>query len=159
MKNKNIIIYILLSIILTLTILYLHERQYRSLFWSMVSDYHRLSEYQYFRSGKELIYYYGLPKDSVMKMLPEPTDDSVFKLDSSMCVDDPWFYRHIAATYLKSKYDTIEINSVDFRIPYHEIPNLHLIFIKKDSVWVVEHGVQWNDDTYRNSRPIVPIFL
>ena len=149
MKNKNIIIYLLLSIIVALIVLYVHERQYRSLFWEMVSEQYSLSKYKSYRSGEDLIYH-GLSKDSVLKMLPEPKFDGVMKLDSSVTsiITDFWYYRYFAEKYLQSKYDTIEVNVLEFRIPYHEIPNLYLGLTKKDGVWVVEHGVQWNDNTF-----------
>ena len=151
-KKRNAVIFILLSIILIFIGLYLYERlTYRKLFWEIAGEYQMCSSYKSFRSGEDLIYY-GLPKDEVMKMLPEPLHDGVIKLDSSMVSPNLWWYYHyFARTYLKSKYDTIEVNVLEFRIPYHEIPNLYLGLIKRDSIWVVERGVQWNDETQINS--------
>jgi len=148
MKNKNNIIYILLSVIVALIVFYLLERnRYRNMIWECGSKYSMLLLYKSVRSGEDLIYY-DLPKDSVMKMLPDPENDYVIKLDSSIVIDNNWHERYFVETYLKSRYDTIEVNIVRWRIPYHEIPNLYLGLTKRDSVWVVEYGVQWNDDTF-----------
>jgi len=144
MKAQKIVIWILSGTIMLLVAFYLFERnRFYNLFWEMRSEYGRLSSLRGVRQGEDLVYY-GLSKDSVMKMLPVPEFDFVTKLDSSM-VNVPGY--RFFSQFLKSRYDTIEVNVAKWRIPYHEIPNLFLQFMKRDGVWVVVDGVQWNDDT------------
>ena len=149
MKTQKTVIWILSGVIFLLTALYLFERhKYRSWIWDIGRENISLERYKYYRESRDLIYY-GLSKDSVVKMLPEPEFDFVVKLDSSMkATYNHWYYKHFFETYLKSRYDTIEVKIVRWRIPYHEIPNLFLGFIKRDSVWVVDDGIQWDDNTY-----------
>ena len=97
------------------------------------------------RENKQLLYY-GMKKEEVLAILPPPNGNSVKVLfDGDALMNLFWLYNSYQKK-LRGTQDTVIVETYYWEIPYHDRPNLLIVFEKKDTSWIATTCVQWNPE-------------
>jgi hypothetical protein len=92
----------------------------------------------------EQLPYYGMKREEVLALLPPPKDSGIGMLfDQENLSQWHWLYNPYKEK-LKGTRDTIIINTCYWEIPYHDRPNLYIVFEKRGEEWIVSTCVQWD---------------
>ncbi len=104
-----------------------------------------LNRLDYIRKNKQLPYY-GMKMEEVLEMLPAPQGNRMSVLfDSDTLMHLFWLYNSYKER-LKGTRDTIIVNAYSWEIPYHDRPDLFIVFEKKGEEWIVTTCVQWDSE-------------
>ena len=94
------------------------------------------------RQNKQLPYY-GMKKEEVLAVLPPPNRNDIeilFDGNDIMCF---WLFSSYKRK-LEDTQDTVIVNTYYWNIPYHDRPDLFIVFEKKDTSWIATTCVQWD---------------
>jgi hypothetical protein len=102
-----------------------------------------LEKMEFIREDEQLPYY-GMKKEEVLALLPSPKDIwSEMILCDSTIQKMFWLYNPYKEK-LKGTRDTIIVDTYYWEIPYHDRPNLYIVFEKRGEEWIVSTCVQWD---------------
>ena len=143
--KKNIIYLILVGFVcffIGFCIAYIYQKeQYKKLEWKIDS----LEKMEYIRENEQLPYY-GMKKEEVLSLLPKPQNHSIGTLfDDGTTSQWHWIVNSYKSK-LEGTQDTIIIDAYDWYIPYHDRPNLSIVFEKTDEGWIATTCVQWDGE-------------
>jgi hypothetical protein len=94
----------------------------------------------------EQLPYYGMEKEKVLSLLPSPKDSGIGMLfDEENLPQWHWLYNPYKEK-LKGTQDTIIVDTYYWEIPYHDRPNLYIVFEKRGEQWIVSTCVQWDSE-------------
>ena len=92
----------------------------------------------------EQLPYFCMNKRDVLAELPLPNSHGEGTLfDDGTMAEWHWIYNPYKKR-LSGTRDTIIIDTHYWKIPYHDRPNLYIVFEKKDTSWIATHCVQWD---------------
>lgn len=102
---------------------------------------------KYVREGDQLPYL-GQSYDSIRILLPQPSRDTLWKFVGKLKDLDQysWAARKILLKFKKSDADTVVMRFVSWNLPYNDMPNLFIGFVKdSNNIWRAEDCVQWSE--------------
>lgn len=115
----------------------------------VIEKYNKLESFNYLREESD-VRYYGLEKDSVLKMLPPEKwkTDTIKLFDSGQLESMHWSWNYYKER-LKNSQDTVTLQKYYWELPeFVDLKNLYIIFeLQSDSSWIAKSCVQWNPNT------------
>ena len=94
----------------------------------------------------EQLPYYGMKKEKALAVLPQPrySENKIVYDDGNLSL---WhlLYRPYEKRVIGTQ-DTIIVEYYYWEIPYHDRPNLYIVFEKKDTSWIATTCIQWNPE-------------
>ena len=95
----------------------------------------------------EQLPYYNMKKEDVLVLLPPPNRNvfSGFLFDCEKLSQWHWIYDPYKEK-LKGTQDTVIVDTYYWEIPYHDRPNLYIVFEKKGKEWITSTCVQWDSE-------------
>jgi hypothetical protein len=105
-----------------------------------------LKTIQYLRRDEQLPYN-GMLKNEILRKLPKEKWHSIDTLfDDGKVFSWHWLYNPYKER-IEGTQDTIIIDTYYWEIPYHDRPNLYIVFEKKGEQWIGATCVQWYPDS------------
>lgn len=95
----------------------------------------------------EQLPYYGMKKEEVLALLPLPkrTDIEIILYDNETILQWHWLYNPYKKR-LAGTQDTIIVDQYYWYIPYHDRPDLFIVFEKRGEEWIASTCVQWDSE-------------
>jgi hypothetical protein len=104
-----------------------------------------LKQLEFIREDDQLPYY-GMKRKEVLEILPLPQGDyTIILFDGDTLMNLFWLYNPYKER-LKGTQDTIIVSTYSWEIPYHDRPDLFIVFEKKGEEWVATRCVQWDSE-------------
>jgi hypothetical protein len=97
-----------------------------------------------FLRDEEQLPYYGMKKEEILPLLPEPKYHSIGMLFDDGNVSS-WFWLYNPyKDRIEGTQDTIIVDTYYWEIPYHDRPNLYIVFEKRGEEWIATACIQWD---------------
>lgn len=146
-KNRLTICILYFVILLLFGLLFCQRSYYRNMCREMQWRADSLDFLKYVREGDQLPYL-GQSYDSIRILLPQPSRDTLWKFVGKLKDLDQysWAARKILLKFKKSDADTVVMRFVSWNLPYNDMPNLFIGFVKdSNNIWRAEDCVQWSE--------------
>jgi len=94
---------------------------------------------------EEQLPYYGMKKEEVLALLPttDYINSGIILYDGGIT---QWRLHYPYVERLRGTQDTIIVDTYYWKIPYHDRPDLFIVFEKQGEEWIVSACVQWDSE-------------
>ena len=102
-----------------------------------------LEDLEFLREDEQLPYR-GMKKEEVLALLPSPKYNTIGTLFDDGDVRHWHWIHNPYKEKIEGTRDTIIVDTYYWEIPYHDRPNLYIVFEKIGEEWIASTCVQWD---------------